>query len=203
MHILQHQNNNNITTKTEIIEYLNQISPFDKEVESMLLEFLKPKFFKKKSTIFEVNTIPEFVYILTKGSVREFIIDKDHNEINIWFGFENDLVVPLSGFVGQKISNCGIQAIEDCEGFLISKKDLYFLYDSSKEIERLGRLIAEKYLIETETYHQDFHYLSAYERYQKLTVSKPWIFNRVSLNQIASYLGISNETLSRFRAKKD
>lgn len=159
--------------------------------------------FKKKENIFKPHQIPEFVFILTKGAVREFIIDKNNNEITTWFGFENDIVVPLAGLVSQNKSHSGIQAIEDCEGFTINRKEIYALYDLSKDFERLGRVLAENYLISTENYHQDFHHLSANERFQKLSDQKPWIFNRVSLNYISSYLGITNETLSRLRSKKN
>jgi CRP/FNR family transcriptional regulator, anaerobic regulatory protein len=66
----------------------------------------------------------------------------------------------------------------------------------------MGRKVTEKYLLSTETYHYDFHHLTANERFEKLQKDRMWIYNRVPLHYIASYLGVSNETLSRIRAKK-
>jgi hypothetical protein len=84
----------------------------------------------------------------------------------------------------------------------LEKQKLEELYSKFHKLERMGRLVAESYLLSTETYHYDFHYLTANERFEKLQKEKMWIYNRVPLHYIASYLGVSNETLSRIRAKK-
>ncbi|MEZ4902092.1 MAG: hypothetical protein R2822_10220 [Spirosomataceae bacterium] len=76
------------------------------------------------------------------------------------------------------------------------------MFDQSHEIERLGRIITEQALINVESYHYEFHYLTAQERYQNLLKNRPTILQKVSLQIIASYLGVSNETLNRIRAKR-
>jgi CRP/FNR family transcriptional regulator, anaerobic regulatory protein len=137
-----------------------------------------------------------------KGAVREYILDKDLKEVTVWFGFEGDIVVSLSSLIYSKGSHTGLQALEDSNGYYIEKPDLDFLYEKYHTLERMGRRVSEKYLLSTETYHYDFHYLTANERFEKLQTERLWIFNRVPLHYIASYLGVSNETLSRIRAKK-
>jgi len=139
---------------------------------------------------------------LAQGAIREFILDKDQKEITVWFGFEGDIVASLSSLVNSKESNTGLQALEDCKGFYIEKDDLEQLYKDFHTLERMGRMVTEKYLLSTETYHYDFHHLTANERFEKLQKDRMWIYNRVPLHHIASYLGVSNETLSRIRAKK-
>lgn len=104
--------------------------------------------------------------------------------------------------VNSKESNTGLQALEDSKGFYIEKDDLEQLYNDYHSLERMGRKVTEKYLLSTETYHYDFHHLTANERFEKLQKDRMWIYNRVPLHHIASYLGVSNETLSRIRAKK-
>lgn len=146
--------------------------------------------------------ICEKIYFLLEGAVREFILDKDQKEVTVWFGFEGDIVVSLSSLIYSKESNTGLQALENISGFYLEKQKLEELYDKFHNLERMGRMVAERYLLSTESYHYDFHYLTAVERFEKLQREKMWIFNRVPLHYIASYLGVSNETLSRIRAKK-
>ena len=180
----------------------NGLVQFNEFETSVLFENLHPFSFKKKDFLLNIGEVNDKIYWLTKGIVREFILDKDHKEITVWFGFEGDVVASLSSMVFKKGSQTGLQALEACEGFFIKSEKLYELFDKYHKFERLGRIVTEQYLLNTETYHYDFHHLTANERFEKLQQEKSWIFNRVPLNLIASYLGISNETLSRLRAKK-
>ena len=163
---------------------------------------LQPFTFKKREFFLKPGDICDKIYFLIRGAVREFILDKDHKEITVWFGFENDIVTSLSSLAQKKVSLTGLQALEDCNGFCVDKTDLDLLYSKYHSLERMGRIVTEHYLLSTETYHYDFHHLTANERFEKLHLDKMWIFNRVPLQYIASFLGISNETLSRIRAKK-
>ncbi len=190
---------NEITSRIEKL-----ISSFDVLSEAGLQAFikiLKPVNFSKKEILLAPGTKTEKIYIVLSGAVREFLINEKEEEVNLWFGFENDFVVSLAAFVSNKDSKTGFQALEELEALEICRKDLYSLYDDFHEIERLGRIITEQYFVSTESYHHDFHYLNANDRFNKLTKERPEIFQRVSLSHIASYLGITIETLSRLRAK--
>lgn len=76
------------------------------------------------------------------------------------------------------------------------------LYISFHEIERMGRLIVSYGLTLMQQRFDDLHFASAAERYEKLLQTNPSLLQRVSLGHIASYLGITQETLSRIRAQK-
>jgi CRP-like cAMP-binding protein len=167
-----------------------------------MFEILHPFSFKKRDFISKKGEICTKIYFLTKGAVREYILDKDQQEITVWFAFEGDIVASLSSLVHPQESTTGLQALEDCSGYFIERNDLEKLYDNFHSIERMGRKVIEKYLLSATTYHYDFHHLTAHERFDKLQNDRKWIYNRVPLNYIASYLGVSNETLSRIRAKK-
>ncbi|MDP1813469.1 MAG: Crp/Fnr family transcriptional regulator [Leadbetterella sp.] len=163
---------------------------------------LHPFSFKKRDFLLKKGEISDKIYLIAQGAIREFILDKDQKEITVWFGFEGDIVASLSSLVNSKESNTGLQALEDSKGFYIEKDDLEQLYNDYHSLERMGRKVTEKYLLSTETYHYDFHHLTANERFEKLQKDRMWIYNRIPLHHIASYLGVSNETLSRIRAKK-
>jgi CRP-like cAMP-binding protein len=163
---------------------------------------LHPFSFKKRDFVIKKGDICTKIYFLAKGAIREYILDKDQKEITVWFAFEGDIVSSLSSLVHCQESDTGLQALEDCSGYFLERNDLEKLYDNFHSIERIGRKVTEKYLLIAMTYHYNFHHLTAHERFDQLQNDRKWIYNRVPLNYIASYLGVSNETLSRIRAKK-
>ncbi|MCP9745448.1 Crp/Fnr family transcriptional regulator [Lacihabitans sp. CS3-21] len=190
------------TAKRALLDNLKEIVPFGKAEEEAISSKLHPFSFKKRDFLLKKGEISDKIYLIAQGAIREFILDKDQKEITVWFGFEGDIVASLSSLVNSKESNTGLQALEDSKGFYIEKDDLEQLYNDYHLLERMGRKVTEKYLLSTETYHYDFHHLTANERFEKLQKDRMWIYNRVPLHHIASYLGVSNETLSRIRAKK-
>ena len=188
--------------KQAILQKLQEMASLGSEELSALSDGLQPFDYEKKQFILSKGNVCDKIYFLAEGAVREFILDKKQKEVTVWFGFEGDVVASLSSLINQKGSQTGFQALEKCSGFYITYEKLNILYSKFHGIERLGRIVSEQYLLSTESYHYDFHYLTAAERFEKLQNEKRWIFNRVSLHHIASYLGISQETLSRIRAKK-
>jgi CRP-like cAMP-binding protein len=157
--------------------------------------------FSKKETIVELGKQSSIIYFVTQGAVREYIIDDNGNDISVWFGFENDVAVSLASFFSGEPSLTGLQAMEDVESYGIHRDSLYKLYDEFNDIERLSRLMTERYFVATEAYRRGFHYLTATQRYDMLLTKSPEIIQRIPLTYIASYLGISVETLSRIRSK--
>lgn len=126
----------------------------------------------------------------------------DGKEITHWFGFENDFVTSLHSFITGEPSVENIHLLEDSILFSISKDSLTQLLNQYHEIERIVRLAYEKYYIRLEDRLINAQFKTATERYEKLLLERPHILERVSLGMVASYLGISQETLSRVRAKK-
>lgn len=104
-------------------------------------------------------------------------------------------------FIVQKPSFEFVQALEDSDLLQMSYSALQNLYVTFPETERIGRIITENYYIKLEERILNLQFKTAKERYQKLLSSKPTLLLRAPLGQIASYLGISQETLSRIRAE--
>ena len=188
--------------KQALIQNLQKMVTMETEEFAELSDSLQPFVIEKKDIFLKKGNVCDKVYFLIEGAVREFILDKKQKEVTVWFGFEGDVVASLSSMINQKGSQTGFQALEKCTGFFITYENLNLLYSKYHSIERLGRKVTEQYLFSSESYHYDFHYLTAIERFEKLQNEKMWIFNRVSLHHIASYLGVSKETLSRIRAKR-
>ena len=140
------------------------------------------------------------LYFLEKGAVRGYY-NLDGKEITHWFGFENDFVSSFHSFITGEPSIENIQILEYSVCWSIEKSTLELLYDKHQSIERLVRIAYEKYYIRLEERYVNSQFKTATQLYQELLSSNPNIINRVSLGHIASYLGISQETLSRIRSK--
>jgi CRP-like cAMP-binding protein len=119
-----------------------------------------------------------------------------------WFAFEEDFVTSFHSFITQQPAVENIQLLEPGVFWRISKDRLGALLLKYHEIERLVRIVYEKYYIRLEERFVNAHFKTAAERYQDLLKQAPHILERVPLGYIASYLGISQETLSRVRARR-
>ena len=140
------------------------------------------------------------MFFIESGLVRGYYFSEE-KEITNWFALEEEFATNFYAFITNKTSFENIQALEDCSLTKISYSALQNLYIKFPETERIGRIITENYYIKLEERILNIQFKTAKERYQKLAKTKPAILQRASLGQIASYLGITQETLSRIRAE--
>lgn len=125
----------------------------------------------------------------------------DGKEITHWFAFEEDFVTSFHSFITRQPSVENIQLLEGSILWAITKERLSKLLNEFHEIERLVRIAYEKYYIRLEDRYVNAQFKTASQRYHDLLVNNPHILERVPLGAIASYLGISQETLSRIRSR--
>lgn len=115
---------------------------------------------------------------------------------------ENDFVGSLTSFFMRSPSNKLVETVEDCVLWEFKHSTLESLFSSSPEMERLGRKMANFGLSLMEQRFDQLHFHSARERYDLLMKKQPELLQRVPLGMIASYLGITQETLSRIRSQR-
>lgn len=140
------------------------------------------------------------IYFLESGAIRGFYYLED-KEITHWFAFENDFVTSFHSFITIKPAVENLDAMEDAILWSMSKQALDELFDEYPAIERLMRKAYEKYYIRLEERYVNAQFKTATQRYEELMESNSHILQRVPLGYVASFLGISQETLSRIRAK--
>ena len=140
------------------------------------------------------------LYFLQQGALRGYYI-LEGKEITHWFAFENDFVTSFHSFITQQPAVENIQLLEGSILWAISKEKLAGLLNRYREIERLVRIVYENYYIRLEERFINAQFKTAAERYQNLLQQTPHMIERVPLGYIASYLGISQETLSRIRSR--
>lgn len=176
------------------------ISQLDSETLSALDEISIAKTFKKGEFLLRQDDVCKSSYFIEKGIVRKYYLN-DGKEITTELIFENDLAISFESYLTQCPSREFIQAISD---ITVSKIDYYEFREAKKQYPKLMELdlmLTEYYAIWLEDRLFQFHTLDATQRYSQLLTRQSHIVHYVPLTYIASYLGISLETLSRIRAK--
>src|SRR5690606_40114066 len=140
------------------------------------------------------------LFVMKQGLVRAFF-KKEDKEINTWFGMENELIGSILPLYSQQPSFENIQFLEDSIIYSISSENLNEIYKLHPAFNLIGRKIAEQLCEVLEERIISFHTKNTDERYKALVSKHPDLLQRVNLGHIASYLGITQETLSRIRGR--
>jgi CRP-like cAMP-binding protein len=138
------------------------------------------------------------IYFINKGIARIYYY-KDGVDITESFSFEGEIIIRVESLFTGNPSQKAIQVLEDTELVAINASQLFSLYDLHPQIERLFRLIFEAGYVETVNRIESIQFHSAEERYLAL-MKKPQLLQKIPLKHIASYLGITQVSLSRIRA---
>lgn len=185
----------------EIFAYLNTIYPIQLETKDYLRQNLKPLEVPKKTFILNQGHICRYIYFIKSGLLRCYYL-RDYKEICSWFMKEGDVIISVESFFNQKESKENIQALEDSFLFYLSYDELQYAYQHFPDFNSIGRILTEKYYQLCEQRLYSLRMQKAHEKYQFLMKHFPQIIQRVPIKDIASYLGITLETLSRIRALK-
>lgn len=154
----------------------------------------------KGDRIIREGQVASSFFIVKSGMVRSYF-RKGDSEVTVWFAYECQKAVSISSLFDNKPSRETVECIEDCELLCISNKDLRELYHKYECMNTIGRKMVEEYCGILDDRIYQFQVMSAMERYKDLMEYEPEIIRRVPLSYIASFLGISQETLSRIRHK--
>lgn len=183
-----------------LISHIQQYCPIGKTALKSLAGALQKVELPKGAFLTTEGKTCNHVYFLEQGCLRGFY-NLDGKDITYWFAFENNFVTSFFSFISRKPGVENIQLLEDCTLWAISYDELQHLYAKHTDIERLGRIMHERYYVMLEERFVANHFKEARERYENLATATPHILQRVPLGYIASYLGITQETLSRIRSK--
>jgi CRP-like cAMP-binding protein len=141
------------------------------------------------------------IYINVKGLLRIYYL-KDGNDITESFEIAPSVVARVESLFSGRASRKGIQAVETTTYVSISAPPLYALFDKHPSLERLFRKVFENGYVKTVNRLESIQFHTAEERYRQLMEEQPDILQRAPLKHIASYLGITQVSLSRIRAQR-
>lgn len=183
-----------------IFNHLKSVQRLSSAAEESLRNALKPEQMKKGDFLIKEGQVCRRLYFVEEGCLRGYY-NKDGKEITHWFGFENDFVTSFYSFTTEKPAIENIQLLEDTKVQIITKTDMDRLCDEFTDISKLVRRSYENYYVRLEEKYVNNQFRQATDRYRDLIENRPHFIQRIPLRHIASFLGISQETLSRIRAE--
>lgn len=184
----------------DFFKTISKLVVLSEESKQAMAACLQPMELLKGYMLVKENTICNYIYYIEKGLTRTFYYKKD-KDITDWISTEKTFALSIISFISRQPDRRGIELLEDSLLWAIHYDDLERLYQSYHSIERLGRLLVSQGLIQVQQRFDELHFAPAQERYKILLQTHPAILQRVPLAMIASYLGITPETLSRMRAQ--
>lgn len=183
-----------------IDEIINQNFLMPETSKEVLKTYISEISFPKNHILIHADKIEKSLYFIKKGVVRAFSIINDQ-EISFWFGQEGEAILSMKSYIHQEKGYESIELLEDCEFYKINTDDLHKLYCKDINISNWGRAFAEKEMLKTEERLISRISMNATERYLQLLKQNPGLLLRVQLGHIASYLGITQVSLSRIRGE--
>ena len=181
--------------------YISSITEFSEHSWFILSACLEELQYKKNEPLLKEGQVCNYIYFISAGFCKS-CYNLDGKEVNTAFFFENEFATNVKSLRTSSKSSYTIKACEKTDVVAISKTKLLNAYQESHEIETFGRKVLELITIKMEEHTDSFKLLTPKQRFDALVTQYPDFLQRVSLTQTASYLGISRETLSRFRALK-
>lgn len=179
----------------------NEKVPLTLEEEAFVKQYLTPKKLRKKQYLLQEGDVCKHICLVEKGALKAYLVDEAGNEHITAFALEGWTIADLSSFFKQEPATLNIDALEDCELVLISKAAHDELLQKMPKYETYMRiLITDAYMALQQRTTNVLH-LSVEERYKAFIQMCQSIFQRVPQHMIASFMGLSPETLSRVRSR--
>lgn len=185
---------------SKYIDILNGVSPLSKESRIELSKYIHLKKVKKGDFLLNHGEICKHIYFVNKGFLRVFYF-KNGKNITEWFANEKQFCFSIISYFEEIPSKLVIEAIQNSEIILLSKEGLGKLRKNNIEIANLFSELLAGSLIGSQIRMESLQFESAKQRYNNLLRDQPEILNKVPLQYIATFLGITQETLSRIRSQ--
>lgn len=183
----------------EVLKSIYQHPAFSQEDLQLIFDKHEKLFLKKGDFFLKENDVSNDYFVLESGVVRSFVFDTDNNDITINFFTKDDIVIEASSIFQRIPSMENIQAETDCVVWMISYDDFQELFLSIPALTEWGRAWMSYQLFHLKQRSVEMITKSATERYLDLVQAKPDVLKFAPLKNIASYLGITDTSLSRIR----
>ncbi len=180
---------------------INKYAKITEDDFSLIEKKLLKRFVNKRRPLLMEGETSRYLYFVEKGALRSYTIDKDGLEHVVQLVIEDYWVTDLYSFITGAPGNINIEAIEDSEVLLLPNNELDRLYNEIPALERFFRHLYQRAYVSLQQRYNTALSNNAEERYRLLITDFPHIAARIPLIYIASYLGITPESLSRIRKR--
>jgi len=179
------------------VDLIISLTPEERELFHSLLKFRRVR---KRTYLLQDGDICDFEAYIVKGCIRTYYLSDDGTETILSFAVEDWWVSDPYSFTTQTPSNMFIESLEDCELLVIDHKSKATLYEKIPKFETLFRLLIQRSLFALQKRFHSLVSQTAEQRYLAFLEKYPQVVQRVPQNQIARYLGVSPEFLSKVRS---
>lgn len=194
------KNRDNLSPEQQIIEYISKFAPLsDAEIQG-ILENIKIRMFKKGETLLREGQIASLCYFVLKGCVRQYYL-VDGEEKTTHFYTEGQPIAPYEGTYKGKPSRFYLSCVEDSILTVGTPEAEAKLFEKFPHFEAISRLAVEEELGKSQERFSSYVINSPEERYLNLLKTRPDLLDRVPQYQLASFLGVTPESLSRIRKR--
>lgn len=191
-----------IIDEADLLETLSFIAPLPAPLQNRVNQEAVIENFNRKHLLLRPGETARRLYFIRSGFLRAYFIDEHGKECTTWFMGKGDLMISVYSFFTQKPAHEYIEVLQKSKLQSISWQQLNAYYADFPQGNLLGRIVTQKYYIMSEERAIFLRTQTPVLRYEKLLEQHPDIEQQTSQTNIASYLGISRETLSRIRRKK-
>jgi CRP-like cAMP-binding protein len=185
----------------QLTRYIRSQIKVSDEESATILSFFKPLELKKNELLVTHGQTSQRTFFVGKGCLRIFFVNEEGQDATRYFAFENQFATALVSFITGDPSEEFIEAAEKSELLYITHKDFYHLLEIIPQWEKFYRYYLENAYVNNTKRLMSFLTQDAVEKYRQLLNENPIIVKRLPNKMVASYLNISQETLSRLKSK--
>ena len=182
-----------------LITFFDSYVPLDEAEKADLATRVKEREIKRKEFFLQEGSVCQHYGFVVSGIFKTYGVDNTGKEHNLQFAAENDWIVDIASFYSEKPSKLFIEAMEPSVILLIAKNDIIHFYRSYRKFVRYFKVIFENKFVEMQNRVLQNISSTAEERYLTFLQQYPNLSNRIPSIQVASYLGVTPEFLSKIR----
>lgn len=188
-------------TTQPLLDYFNKLIPLNQTETALVQSKFHPHLFLKRQFALQHGDVCEYFDFVVRGCLRLYKVDEKGVYHILQFATENYWMLDLTSFHKRSKSVLDIDALEDTVVLRITYDDLIDLYLKAPKFDRIFRVLLENHFMQQQERIGQLFSSTAEERYQLFLETYPHLLNRLSQVQIAAYLGVTPEFLSRIRAR--
>ena len=189
------------TSIEPLLSYFDRLLPLNNEEKELVTQNFHPRLYRKRQFVLQEGNICNQLNFVVRGCLRMYKIDEQGATHILQFAPENYWINDIGSFHSQKPSELNIDALDDTMVLQVNRNDLVTIYLQASKFDRIFRVLIENSFVNLQKRLLQNISSTAEERYRSFLDTYPHLVNRLSQTQIASFLGITPEFLSRLRNK--